>query len=352
MRLQEASSQTVIEIARQQLGLDESIEFMSPEFLASAIRYTASVVCPTSPRNLVSTVTGSLNSIAQDETLRDQCRAVLDDVISNGDLVESEEVASESGNRLLYLAPPYYVRLKHDRALLLGIAPDGVGMNSDALAIMQRGALRIIDHLDDPAIAQAIKLAGLEEMPYKTWAKSPDSSGFQEVVRTHDRRLEKEPQCGDIDGLSILRWDTPTRWYRKRWGRPDSLTGRFVGRRPRRYGADLWCYIELENGSPVRASDLPVGRTNDRGCDQAWRLQCAIDALHEDPQQYRVTKSKDGRRIAINIPPPSWLSRRWECFGTRAPDNVFAFDFGANEVDEETRLLEKELWMVPCRDKE
>lgn len=352
MKLREASSQEVIEIAKQQLGLDESIEFMSPEFLASAIRYTASVVCPTSPRNLVSAVSGSLKPIALDDGLRDQCRAVLDDVISNGDLVESEDVASESGNHLLYLAPPYYVRLKHNQALLLGIAPDGVGPQSDALAIRQRGALRMIDCLDDPAVAQAIKLAGLEEMPYKTWAKSPDSLAFRDVIRAHDRRLEKEPQCGDIDGLSILRWDTPTRWYRKRWGSPDSLTGRFIGRRPRRYGADLWCYIELENGTPVRASDLPVGRTNDRGCDQAWRLQCAIDALHDDPQQYRVTKLDDGRaRIAIHIPPPSWLSRRWECIGARAPDNVFAFDFGG-EADEETRLLEKELWMVPCRDKE
>ena len=351
MRLQEVSRQKVIEITKQQLGLDDSFELMSTEYLASAIRYTASVVCPTSPRNLVSAVTGSMKSIAPNENIRDQCRAVLDALISNGDLIESEEIASESGNRLLYLAPPYYVRLANNQALLLGVAPDGVGPHSEALAILLRGTHRIIDCLNDPAVAQAIKLAGLEEMPYKTWAKSPAHLSFRDVVREHDRRLDKEPRCGDIDGLNILRWDTPTHWYRKRWGSPDSLTGRFVGRRPRRYGADLWCYIELENGVPLRASDLPVGRTNDRGCDQAWRLQCAIDAMHESPQQYRVTKMENDQvRIAIHIPPPSWLSRRWDCIGTRVPDNVFAFDFGGGEARQETRLLEEELWMVPYRD--
>ena len=349
MELKVASRHDVIDAVVTQLGFDETIDFMSEEFLASAVRYAASVVCPTSPRNLISVVVQSMQSIACEDDLRQCCKNVLDDVIATGDLVESEDITSGSGNRLLYLAPPFFVRLSKTQALVLGVAPDGVNPIPDDVRLALRGVNRVIDGVDDPSVAQVLKLAGIEELPYRTWAKSPDRKHYQDVINQYDRLIDRRPDCGNIEDFSVLRWDTQNRWYRKRWGDSGRLTGRFVARRPRKYGADLWCYVELENGAPRKLVDLPIGRTAERGCDQAWRLQCAIDAMRGAPQQYRVMKvDGDTIRVAIHIPPPAWLLRRWKCIGRRAADNVFAFEFTSGDALKETEFLEQELWMESC----
>ena len=351
MELIAASKQDVIEAVLTQLGLGSDVKFMSEEFLASAIRYTASVVCPTSPRNLVSAVAGAMQSIVDIDGFREQCRSVLDELVAHGDLVESEDISSDTGNRLLYLAPPFFVRLNERQALVLGVAPDGVESIPEGVRVALRGVKRVVDGVDDPSVAQNLKLAGLEELPYSTWAKSPDAKSFKDVIRQFDRLIDGQPDCGDIEGLRVLRWDTPNRWYLKRWEASGQLAGRYVARRPRKYGADLWCYVELDKGVAKKLIDLPVGRTVDRGCDQAWRLQCAIDALQGAPQQYRATASGNSAvRVTIHIPPPAWLLRRWECVGTRPEGGVFVFEFEAQMAMNETELLERELWMEACED--
>jgi len=351
MELRAATNQDVIDTVLAQLGLDDDIEFMSKEFLGSAIRYTASVVCPTSSRNLVSAVVGAMQSITGIDDLRERCRSVLDELVAHGDLVESEDILSETGNRLLYLAPPFFVRLNKAQALVVGVAPDGIDPVPEGVRVELRGVKRVVDGIDDPSVTQKLKFAGIEELPYSTWAKSPDARPYQDVLKRFDRLIDRQSECGDIKGLRVLRWDTPNRWYRKRWDDSGQLTGRYVARRPRKYGADLWCYVELAKGAATKLIDLPVGRTAERGCDQAWRLQCAIDALQGAPQQYRTT-TNDGAtvRITIHIPPPAWLLRRWECMGTQAADSVFVFEFAPQVALKETKLLERELWMASCED--
>lgn len=344
-----ASKEDVIKVVFAQLGLGSHVEVLSEEFIASAIRYTASVACPTSPRNLVSAVIGAMQSIVDAGVFRERCRGVLDEIVAHGDLVESEDISSNTGNRLLYLAPPFFVRLNKKQALILGIAPDGVESVPEGVGITLRGVKRVIDGIDDPSLIQEMTLAGIEELPYSVWSQSPDSKSFEDVISQFDQLIYNQPDCGDIEGLRVLRWDTPNRWYLKRWDNPGQLSGHYLARRPRKYGADLWCYVYLENGVAKKLVDLPIGRTVDRGCDQAWRLQCAVDAYHGAPQQYAVSASGDSKvRVTIHIPPPAWLLRRWECVGTRPEGGVFVFDFDEQVADVETRLLEQELWMEAC----
>ena len=353
MELKALSRGDVVALVREKLGLDESTQTLSEEFIASAIRYAASIVCPTSPRNLISAVVGALNSVTDDSDLREKCRGVLENVIANGDLVESEDVASQTGYRLIYLAPPFFVRVNETKAMALGIVPDGIDPIPSGLEVELRGPVRIVGSGSGEPIAQTLKLAGFEELSYKSWAKAPDRVSCAELVSRFDKLIDRQQECGDVDGLSVLRGDAPNHWYRGRWGDQARLTGRFVARRPQKYGADIWCYVELDQGRSSRLVDLPIGRTAERGCDQAWRLQCALDAFHGDPQQYKLTRlSSDDTGVTVHIPPPAWLLRRWESMGTRYSDNVFEFIFNSRDATREVQLLEQELWMVHSKEQE
>ena len=85
----------------------------------------------------------------------------------------------------------------------------------------------------------------------------------------------------------------------------------------------------------------------ERACDQAWRLQCALDSNDGAPQAFKLEAIDDDNvRLTIHLPCPAWLLRRWECIGQRTNEGVFVFDFARADGLNETITLEKYLWMV------
>ena len=62
----------------------------------------------------------------------------------------------------------------------------------------------------------------------------------------------------EVPGLSLLDSVRPVKYYRGRWTGLKGHSGRFVGRRSQKYGADLWCYVQINNGTPERLIDLPL----------------------------------------------------------------------------------------------
>ena len=92
--------------------------------------------------------------------------------------------------------------------------------------------------------------------------RDPDGALPGEVL------LDAAPASFEIPGLSLIDPTSSVRYYRGRWVQPQAQTGRFVGRRSQAYGADLWCYIEMDEGQPRRFLDLPLRGSRARGCDE------------------------------------------------------------------------------------
>ena len=136
--------------------------------------------------------------------------------------------------------------------------------------------------------------------------------------------------------------------YIRRWAEPTIKTGIFVGRRTRKYGADLWCFVELELGQPKRLLDLPLKTDQFRGCDIAWRLQAALDAKNKKPQVYSIVNNQ-GKDQVLNVysPLPSWIRRRWELIGTRVPEfnSLLSYSFAENEISEEETFVKEFMWL-------
>jgi hypothetical protein len=298
-------------------------------------------------------VDDALSPLCADTELRAKCRDILQDLIAIGDLMEYDEVAATTGDRpverrLVYAAPPYFVTLSDARFLILGIAPDGIDQVPEEIQLLTKNHIRTLSTSDFPNARQLLLNYGLHEVPYDAWAKSPKVEAAVDFLGKMNMALNAAGPCGQIEELRILDGSIVTPWYNDRWTSPRGLTGRFVGTRPRKYGADLWCYIELEDGVAQSLVDLPIGRSLERGCDQAWRLQCAVDAELGHPQSYLATElDRDQVRIDIHMPCPNWLQRRWDCIGSRAGDSVFSYKFESNEAESEAAILEKNLWMIP-----
>jgi len=139
------------------------------------------------------------------------------------------------------------------------------------------------------------------------------------------------------------------RYYPARWVDKTKSTGRFIGRRPQAYGADLWCYIDLESGVPRKFLDLPLPKSRVRGCDEAWRIQAAIDARRAEPQRFRVRRGPEGWVVLdLFSPVPMWARRRWDAVGEPVPSTgcLFSYRFRPTEIEEEIRFARDILWLA------
>lgn len=347
MELKAVSAPEVVELVFGRSGLSSSTNLLSVESLAFLLRRAASLICPVAPRGLVSAVVDPLQPLVPDrEDLRERCKEVLEELICYGDLIESDDVSRLSENRLLYRTPPSFVRVSEVTYLVVGVAPDGIDPIPVELSPRYKGVLRILDKTDHSAVDSLLRHAGLHELSYSAWAKPPYTKPYSELLEEFDLCLNQASPSDVIEELQVLNTAIRNTSYRQQWVDSKDLTGRYIGRRPRRYGADLWCYVELVDGTPQRLVDLPLGRTTERACDQAWRLQCALDADHRAPQQYRLDEENGNIRITIHLPCPAWLVRRWECIGKRTNNSVFTFEFALADGLREANLLETELWMV------
>lgn len=331
-------------------GLDMSPAASPQQIIAESLRRAASLLCPTAPSTLVATVLRSLQPLADGDSWVDSdVSDVLETLIGIGDLVEGVDEIEGARRRVVYLGGPRYVRRESGDFVLIGVRPDGAPLVGDELTqrIEHTGHLRRVTASDD--LADLMADYGVHEVKAARWLRAPAVVAADAVVDVYDRCLAVATRSGYVADLRILDPQRPTSYYRGRW-RPVSTddTGRFVARRSQGYGADLWCYVEVENGDAQRLVDLPaIGR--DRGCDEAWRLQAAIDASRGHPQTLMVTGTGSGGiRIGLQAPPPRWLQRRWDLFGRQhqAKGVLFAYDFPPADAREEITFITEQLWLV------
>jgi len=339
----------------QELGLDrESIALDAPEALAAALRRAASFLCPTTGTRLTDSVLHSLEWLTEDVASLSQILSdTLESLVGYGDLMELANLAVSSRGLVLFLGPPAYIRRLSGSYILLGIRPEGQPLVGEELQpfVDYERHVRGIQPRPGVDMDAVLNDYGLRRVPLEQWLRSPRLASPVDVVRSFDARLDSAGSSGIIDGVTILDPDTPPNYYRGRWRlatRKD--TGRFIARRPRAYGASLWCYADINGGVTKRVIDLPIEAGLSRGCDEAWRLQAAIDSLRGRPQHIRSRSARDGKDRAILdlfSPPPAWFQRRWDALGlpVRAEGALLSYSFKGSEVAEELRFAADAMWL-------
>ena len=353
------SSSDVHARAIQALGLDPTaLDLGTTEALAAAIRRAAGFYCPCSPATLMRAVLRPLDGLVDNPTLiREAADEALEALVAHGDLLEHRTVMGADTNEtgqsrtLLYASPPAFVMRQSGAALLIGIAADQASPLPEDL----QNQIEHVNHVrrlpaasNSDRRSQLLEL-GLVEISQEAWLKAPPLEKASACLARTNSRLDAAPGTVDIPGMMLIDPARPVRYYPGRWVETLKATGRFVGRRPQAYGAALWCYIELENGTPRRFLDLPLPKSRVRGCDEAWRIQSAIDEQRGQPQQFRLRRVAHGWVVLdLFSPVAMWARRRWDAFGEPVPSSgcLFSYRFRSSEIEEEITFAREHLWLA------
>jgi hypothetical protein len=337
-----------------ELGLDPSaLDLSTPEGLSGALRRAASYLCPCSAASLVRAVVRPLRGLVADlDEAKALAEAMLEAMLAHGDVLEQPEAHGDaaSSRLLLYAAPASFVVRESGLAIVLGIASDHLSPLPPDLErrIQYLGHTRRLGPSAGYDLRSELRHLGLIELTFDAWLKAPPPVSASQHVLASNRALDAVPPSRDIPGLQLLDSTRPVRYYRGRWADPKGQTGRYVARRQQAYGADLWCYVQVSNGQPERMVDLPQRGSRWRGCDEAWRLQMAVDAEAGTPQRFRVGPSVgDAVVLELFSPVPAWARRRWDAIGEPVPSagSLFAYRIPKTEIDEERRFARDELWL-------
>lgn len=327
---------------------------MSAELLANVMRSQLARMYPCPPHALLAATCRALSGLGWDaDALGRAASDVLEDLQTCGDIVELARVTvtqDEDRSQWLFPAPPGFV-LRGNRAYLFGIAPDNapclpgeyrqrLQLNGAArfLALDEAGALT-------PASLQALGLRQLDEREWLGLERSETAAQHLEVLRD---RLQRHGTNGHLPGMRTLAHQTSARTsYKRRWSEDSTATGLHIVRVEQPHGAPLWYFAELVSGRCKRSLLLPFHLDADRGCDQAWRAQLAIDAIQGCPAGYSVELRGAEAILRLDFPLPLFSRRRLLFLGgSMAREyNPNVFVVPANDEASERRYLEERLWL-------
>lgn len=347
------SADDVVALAVRTLGLDPEVFVLEyPEAICASLRRAASFLCPTTPRVVIDTTMEVLSPLLTEPLKRDDVSALLDQLVSTGDLLELADATSDRTARMLYLGPPSYVEKAPGRYLLTGIRPSGRALVPDVVTVEHVGHTRIAG-VDSGEPDNLLTSLGLHRISTKQWIQDPGRLSAATYLGEFEQRLAAARPAGHIDNLTVIDPTKSPTFYRGRWRPPAAGDdGVFVGRRPQAYGADLWCVVRLVDGMPERLVDLPVGGPVWPARDEAWRLQAAIDSEHGTPQTFRTVAIPGTTPVEYIVdmfgPLPTWAERFLELAGTavdRSRGALLSYRIPASALDELQSVLSGTLWM-------
>jgi hypothetical protein len=349
----------VLAYARTNLGLPQDGQTVLDEgYIASALRRLAGFLCPCSPRTLVRSMVESHRGLVDDAgTFEQRLEDSVETLVAIGDLLELNDVALEGDavkGTWLVAAPPTFVARESGSVFILGLAADEqTPLPSEMRTrVSCRRAIRSISPQPGDDVAAALRELGVRELSSTAWLRTPRKLPAGDLIGLFDARLSILGASGEVPDLLVLNGARATRSYRQRWGPAGSLSGRYVVRRPQTFGSDLWGYAELRDGQSVRLLDLPLPGDRWRGCDVAWRLQLAIDALAGRPQEYRIVCNGAGVRLDLFSPIPLWARRRLAIVGeeTEAAGCLMSFQLPDDEAPAEEKFLREQLYLARSAD--
>jgi hypothetical protein len=327
---------------------------MSDEFLAQIIRRAIYVMAPCLQHELIRAVTQSLEGLGCDE-LDERVERLTDDLIAFGDILEMSVEQYDTGLRpsgfVLRPAPPSFVARPDNSLVLLGIAGDYISPLTSELEqhVISRGVLRIIPNASADT-QTVLRDLGLLKLSERAWLRLPAIETAVTHVVAWRQRVGNEPQATGLHGIQILDTSRSPTFYKDRWCDPTAKhSGFFVARRPQKYGASLWCVVEMEQGSVRRFKDLSSPGDRLRPYDLAWRIQAALDSIAGTPQRFRCSSAADSTTLVrFYSPIPSWCERHLAITGVKTKTDrcLFAFEIPNAAASNELKLLREALWMT------
>jgi len=359
MVITEISEADVLSACRRTTGLPEgAANTVEDELLAALLRRSAGIHCPCSRAALRSGLLESLRYLDDDaDTLPGRIDDMVDGLIVGGDLLELSDVTTDDPHvkgTWVFAAPPSFVVRPSGSIFILGVVPDQDAFLPRSLTnrIVHTGFSRVLTPEDGEDLATDLAGHGLQQLSVNAWLKAPKRDEPEDHLAALERRLRSQPPSGAVADLQILDTEKPVTYYRGRWTTPKTQSGTYVGRRPQDYGAPLWCFAQLEDGTPQRILDLPPGTSRWRGCDAAWHLQMAIDRCRNTPQCYKRTDTGDAARFDFYSPLPQWAQRRFMIFGQSVtPERcLISYILPAVEAETEEQFLCERLWLQSATD--
>lgn len=332
-------------VTSQHLSLGEDVGALSAELA----RRAAAVLCPCAPMYLVSSVTSMLQQWhLLDE--RDTAREIIEGLVASGDLLVQ--------NELVHLAPLTYVRHGTGRLFLQGGLPDTSTVIAPGLASMLEfeGPYRVLrtEKGVTDEVVESLRSDGYEELPEEQWLAAPPARSSGDLLSSLSVLLNAARRSGRVEGLRILDASRDARRYITRWRTPrENDHGRYVARRERPHRGELACYAEISAGQPLRMIDLPVTDLRFAPFDEAWWIQCAIDADLGRPQQLLLERRDGQTLIGVNTPLPRWAERHLCLIGRRVERGLgisgaySSFAVDDQDVDQEVVFFQERLWMKP-----
>lgn len=355
-RFQVGASSMVLRALKDDLCLERAA---SPQdavaLVASVVRRLCGFMCPCPQSALATAAKRSLRALPDiSEKIDEVIAAVLEDLLVGGDLIELAQVALtglEEKPTWLFCAPPSFLK-SAERLYIFGIAPDDAPFLPARLLDRLRydGSTRFIDATTNESLDEVFASLGLRRLVETTWlSKTSIEAPGAFIERVVLPRIRQGGLVGAMPGVSVLRHaDSIQTRYRDRWALLEAESGLFIGRMEQPYGAPLWYVMDLHGGQVERALVLPFYDIASRACDQAWRIQLAIDAHSGHPASYSMRNESDGCRIDSSFPLPLSAKRRLLYLGgmtnhqTRH-DGSFWIPFAACETAE--RFLQTDLWL-------
>ncbi len=327
---------------------------ISVELLADVLRSQLARMFPCPPHALLTAARRALAGLGWDaDTLGRVAGDVLEDLQTCGDIVELARVTvaqDEDRSQWLFPAPPGFV-LRGNRAYLFGIAPDNApclpGEHRQRLQLNGAARYLVLDAPGalTPASLQALGLRQLDEREWLGLDRSETAAEHLDLLRD---RLLRHGTNGHLPGMRTLAHQTAARMpYQRRWTSDSTASGLHIVRMEQPHGAPLWYFAELSAGRCKRSLLLPFHLDSDRGCDQAWRAQLAIDATQACHASYSVEHRGGEAILRLDFPIPLFARRRLLFLGgsMAREDNPNMFVVPANEEVSERRYLEERLWL-------
>lgn len=332
------------------LGFDPtSRSLLETPVLGALILRAASFQSPCKVGELARTVAITLKGLEPDDDLVDRIEDTIDALVSYGDLHELP--AQDGQGSALYLGQPAFIERATGACFLVGVAGDGEQLlpASFSQRVRYNGCARSLKAAPGEDLTSVLKSFGLQQVQEKLWFKKPKTCSAKELVNRYDELLDRASSSGTVENIEILDSSRSVRFYKGRWRAPGRVSGRFVARRPQRFGAALWCYAELLNGDAVKLIDINGDEW--RACDHAWRLQMALDALRDRPQVVEVCESVEFTELRFFSPLPSWVRKRWDIIGepVESKGALLAYTFSGAEFSEEEKILTNDLWLAKVK---
>lgn len=352
------SSSQALERTFASLGLSDEAGKLLPSkvLIAQSLRRAVFNAAPCPPQVLRSLVFAALSPIVQDaDTLKAGIEETLENLIAMGDLLEMSTDIEGRRDVVLRPAPPAFVARRDGTIIILGVAGDELTPVRRPPVLYHESGLRCIQP-DDVTVCRAELLdLGLIELSERLWLFAPAAMNAAELLAHWKSRLPVDAKPEKIEGLELLQPASTTSFYKGRWTTlHPKLSGIFVARRVQRYGAKLWCLADVKDGLVQRFVDIRAKDSRTRDCDEAWRLQAALDAAAGTPQSVRVSTSGSATLLAFSAPLPRWAARRLSFIGklVSVQRALLAFELPTENAQDELRWLGENLWLARNEEEE